>query len=131
MDRTAITLWIDDSQARSLAAVRLKRWCTVPRFCRHLLFAFSTVLLYALAIVFSGQGISALQTTGYLPLHPVRLPNLPALGIYATVETYVVQATLVLLALGAAVLLRVQRTPPGPPVTPGGGMAGSREGAKL
>ncbi len=94
-------------------------------------FAFSTVLLYALAVVFSGQGISALQTTGYLPLHPVRLPNLPALGIYPTVETYVVQATLVLLALGAAILLRVQRTPPGPPVTPGGGMAGSREGAKL
>jgi high-affinity iron transporter len=37
-------------------------------------FAFSTLLLYALAVVFAGQGIAALQTTGHLPLHPVALP---------------------------------------------------------
>src|SRR5439155_15148590 len=58
-------------------------------------FAFSTVLLYALAVVFAGQGIAALQTTGQLPLHPVALPHLPALGIYPTIETYGAQAVFV------------------------------------
>jgi high-affinity iron transporter len=73
-------------------------------------FVFSTVLLYALAVVFAGQGISALQTTGLLPLHPAPLPHLPALGIYPTIETYAVQATLLLLAALAWLLLRAART---------------------
>jgi high-affinity iron transporter len=94
-------------------------------------FAFSSGLLYALAVVFAGQGIAALQTTGHLPFHPVKLPHLPALGVYSTVETYAVQATLVLLAIGAAIVLRSQRTPPAPPPAGRDGMAGSREGAKL
>jgi high-affinity iron transporter len=94
-------------------------------------FAFSGLLLYALAVVFAGQGISALQTTGHLPFHPVRLPHLPALGVYSTLETYIVQAILVVLAVGAAVALRAQRDPPVPPAPGRDGMAGSREGAKL
>jgi high-affinity iron transporter len=94
-------------------------------------FAFSSLLLYGLAVVFAGQGISALQTTGHLPFHPVKLPHLPALGLYSTVETYAVQATLVVLAIGAAIALRTQRDPPPPPGRDRGRMAGSREGAKL
>ena len=94
-------------------------------------FAFSGLLLYALAVVFAGQGISALQTTGHLPFHPVRLPHVPALGVYSTLETYIVQATLIALAVGAAVVLRSQREPPAPPGPGRDGMAGSREGAKL
>ena len=94
-------------------------------------FAFSSILLYALAVVFAGQGISALQTTGHLPFHPVRLPHLPALGVYSTWETYVAQATLIALAIGAALALRSQREPPAPPGPGRDPMAGSREGAKL
>ena len=94
-------------------------------------FAFSSLLLYALAVVFAGQGISALQTTGHLPFHPVRLPHLPALGVYSTLETYIAQATLIALAIGAAVALRSQRDPPAPPGPGRDGIAGSREGAKL
>jgi high-affinity iron transporter len=94
-------------------------------------FAFSSALLYALAVVFAGQGISALQTTGHLPFHPVRLPHLPALGVYSTVETYVVQAVLIALAVGAAIAIRAHREPPAPPGRGRDGMAGSREGAKL
>src|SRR5947209_4747240 len=40
-------------------------------------FVFSSLLLYGLAVIFAGQGISALQTTGHMPLHPVGLPNVP------------------------------------------------------
>ena len=93
-------------------------------------FTVSTILLYALSVVFAGQGISALQTTGHLPLHPVSLPNLPALGVYPTIETYVVQITLVALALVAAWLARPQGPPAGPSA-PGDTMARSREGVKL
>ena len=94
-------------------------------------FVFSSALLYALAVVFAGQGISALQTTGHLPFHPVRLPHLPALGVYSTVETYVVQSLLVALAIGAAFVIRSHREPPAPPGAGRDGIAGSREGAKL
>jgi high-affinity iron transporter len=89
------------------------------------------LLLYALAIVFAGQGISALQTTGQLPLHPVGLPHLPALGVYPTIETYAAQATLIALAITAALVARVQRPPKVPPGPAGGGITGSREGVKL
>jgi high-affinity iron transporter len=93
-------------------------------------FAFSTVLLYGLAVVFTGQGIAALQTTGHLPLHPVALPHVAALGIYPTLETYAAQALLVALAVAAGVLTRY-RTPPAPPGPAGGNMAGTREGVKF
>ncbi len=94
-------------------------------------FAFSTVLLYSLAVVFAGQGISALQTTGSLPLHPVAWPHLPALGVYPTLETYAAQTILVVLAVVAAFVARGQRPPKAPPGPAGGGIAGSREGVKL
>jgi high-affinity iron transporter len=93
-------------------------------------FAFSTLLLYGLAVVFTGQGIAALQTTGRLPLHPVALPHVAALGIYPTLETYAAQALLVALAVAAGVVTRY-RAPPAPPGPAGGNMAGTREGAKL
>jgi high-affinity iron transporter len=82
-------------------------------------FAFSTMLLYGLCIVFAGQGIAALQTTGLLPLHPVRLPQLPSLGVYPTIETYAVQTALIGLAVIAFFL---RKTPSGatahPPARP-------------
>ena len=93
-------------------------------------FGFSTLLLYALAVVFAGQGIAALQTTGHLPLHPVALPVVPALGVYPTAETYATQITLIALAVAAALVVRFHRPPPAPP-TGSGTSGGSREGVKL
>jgi high-affinity iron transporter len=93
-------------------------------------FAFSSLLLYALAVVFAGQGIAALQTTGLLPLHPAALPHLPALGVYPTIETYAVQGAMIALALVAFMVMRAHRTPPAPGAT-GDPVRGSREGAKL
>lgn len=71
-------------------------------------FTFSSLLLYALAIVFIGEGVSALQTTGTFPLHPARLPALPALGVYPTLETYAAQGVLVAAAAAAWVRLRAR-----------------------
>jgi high-affinity iron transporter len=94
-------------------------------------FAFSTLLLYALAVVFAGQGIAALQTTGHLPLHPVALPVVPALGVYPTAETYATQIILIALAVAAALVVRSHRPPPAAPPTGGGPSGDSREGVKL
>jgi len=91
-------------------------------------FSLSTLLLYALAVVFAGQGISALQTTGHLPLHAVGLPNLPALGVYPTIETYLAQATFVLLAIIAGIVMRIHRSRP---AARGPGSGIPSEGAKL
>jgi high-affinity iron transporter len=62
-------------------------------------FKVSSYLLYALAVVFAGQGIAALQTVGALPLHPLGSLRIPALGVHPTVETMGAQ----LLLIGAAV----------------------------
>ena len=63
-------------------------------------------LLYVLAIVFAGQGLASLQTTGRLPLHPLPLPHLAVLGIYSTAETYLAQVALIGMAIVAAAVLR-------------------------
>lgn len=62
-------------------------------------FRVSSYLLYGLAVVFAGQGISALQTVGLLPLHPLGSLRLPSLGVHPTVETWGAQLVLI----GAAV----------------------------
>jgi high-affinity iron transporter len=70
-------------------------------------FKVSSYLLYALAVVFIGQGIAALQLTGTLPIHPLAIPSLPALGVHPTIETCTAQ--LVLLALAAYAWVRSAR----------------------
>jgi high-affinity iron transporter len=78
-------------------------------------FKFSSYLLYALAVVFAGQGVASLQLAGILPLHPVRGPSLPALGVYPTIETLGAQLLLIGLAL---VALLVSRASPEKPAKP-------------
>jgi len=84
-------------------------------------FRVSSYLLYAFAVVFVGQGIAALQSAGAAPVHPLPLPSLPAIGLYATVETVAAQLVLIALAVVGAVLQRRQATvttgdkPPAPP----------------
>ena len=59
-------------------------------------FAATSVLLYYLAFVFMGKGIRELQEGGVVPITLVPgVPNLDALGIYATVETLLGQLLLV------------------------------------
>ena len=77
-------------------------------------FRVSSALLYALAIVFAGQGVAALQLTGALPIHALRVPALPALGVHATVETCLAQGALLLLAALAFLLNRRAPSPPSP-----------------
>ena len=73
-------------------------------------FTFSSALLYALCVVFCGQGIAALQTAGHLPLHALDGPHVPALGIYPTVETSAAQLALVAAGVLAAIVSRRRGT---------------------
>ena len=86
-------------------------------------FKVSSYLLYTLAVVFAGQGVAALQLCGIVPIHAVRIPSLPALGVYPTLETCLAQGALLLLALVAFLVNRRAPAPPAAsvaakPVTP-------------
>ena len=68
-------------------------------------FAVTSVLLYYMAFVFMGKGIRELQEGNAVSITLIRgFPELPALGIFATVET--VLAQLLLLVLFAIAVLK-------------------------
>lgn len=86
----------------------------------HVFFKVSSYLLYGLAIIFAGQGVSALQLAGVVPLHPVAFPTIAALGIYPTIETLAAQLALVALAVVALIVSRSgSPTPAAPKAAPG------------
>ena len=77
-------------------------------------FKISSYLLYALAVVFIGQGIAALQLTGTAPIHPLPIPSVPALGLHPTVETCAAQLVLITLAAIAWIRSRKPNMPGAP-----------------
>lgn len=67
-------------------------------------FTATSVLLYALAVIFTGQGIASFQESGVIGATFVsHVPTIPILGIYPTIQTLVGQAILLVLAMGAVV----------------------------
>lgn len=55
-------------------------------------FAVTGMLLTIMAVSFAGKGVSELQVAGWVPATPLRMPALPALGIFPTVQTMGAQA---------------------------------------
>lgn len=70
-------------------------------------FAVSAVLMIALAVVFAGHGVAALQEAGKLPITPAPVPRLEWLGIYPNWQGTALQ--LVVVVLGAVLLLRPKK----------------------
>jgi high-affinity iron transporter len=66
-----------------------------------LFFGATSLLLALLAVVFVGKGIAALQEAGTLPVNPVNIPSLPALGLYPSLQGLVLQALVVLVIASA------------------------------
>ena len=65
-------------------------------------FAVTSVLLYALAVVFVGQGVGSWQEANVLPATFIdHIPQIPAIGLFPTFESMGAQLLLILLALGA------------------------------
>jgi high-affinity iron transporter len=73
-----------------------------------LFFTISAVLLVALAFIFAGKGIAALQEAGSIPTTPVPGPTIDLLGIYPNVQALGLQAVVVLLVIAAIVYERMQ-----------------------
>jgi high-affinity iron transporter len=67
-------------------------------------FGVTSAFLYYMAFVFAGKGVAELQEGGFIPTTILPGgPRLPALGIYPTVESLLVQGALVVLLLVALV----------------------------
>ena len=60
-----------------------------------LFFGATSLLLALLAVVFVGKGIAALQEAGTLPMNPVNIPSIPALGLYPNLQGLVLQMLVV------------------------------------
>ncbi len=65
----------------------------------RLFFNVNAFLLFALAVIFTGQGIAALQEAGYIDIHPLNLPRFDWIGFYPTLQTVLGQL-LVLTLIG-------------------------------
>ena len=64
-----------------------------------LFFSASGIVLVVLAIVFTGQGIAALQEAGKIDADAVSFITVPMLGIYPTVQTLAAQTAVVALSV--------------------------------
>jgi high-affinity iron transporter len=73
-----------------------------------LFFSASAIVLLVLAVVFTGQGIAALQEAGVIGADPLGSLRLPLLGIYPTLQTLLAQCAA--LAVSAAVLWKTARS---------------------
>jgi high-affinity iron transporter len=62
----------------------------------------TSILLYALAVVFVGQGVASWQESGILSATFIaHIPQIPMLGLYPTVQSITAQAVLIALALAS------------------------------
>ena len=65
-------------------------------------FSITSVLLYALAVIFAGQGIASFQESGVIAATFVsHVPTLPMIGLFPTVQTIAAQVLLLVLAAAA------------------------------
>lgn len=67
-----------------------------------LFFQVNAVLLFLLAVVFTGQGIAALQEAGFIDINTIDFPTISYLGMHPTVQGLSLQ--LFVLVLGAGLL---------------------------
>ncbi len=78
-------------------------------------FKATSILLYAMAVVFVGQGIASFQESGVMSATVVSgAPTEPMLGLYPTVQTLAAQLILLALALGAMFRPRRRQVPTAP-----------------
>lgn len=63
-------------------------------------FSASAIFIVALAVIFTGKGVAALQEAGNLPVHTVDFVSIPMLGIYPTLQVLSLQGLVLTLVLG-------------------------------
>ena len=91
--------------ALALSFVVIKR--AADRIPMKFFFQTTSILLYALAIVFGGQGVASLQEASRVSATFVNYaPTIPMLGIYPTIQSLGAQALLLMLAATAVFVPR-------------------------
>jgi high-affinity iron transporter len=91
--------------ALAIAFVVLRR--AADRIPMGIFFHATSALLYALAIVFIGQGVASLQEASVVPATFVDyVPTIPMLGLFPTVQSLGAQAILLLMAAAAVFVPR-------------------------
>jgi len=91
--------------ALALSFVVIKR--AADRIPMKFFFQTTSILLYALAIVFGGQGVASLQEASRVSATFVNYaPTIPMLGIYPTIQSLGAQALLLMLAAAAVFVPR-------------------------
>jgi len=71
-------------------------------------FQINAILLFLLAVVFTGQGIAALQEAGIVSTSLLNFPRIEVLGVYPTAQSLGLQ--LLVLILGAGLLMYQKKT---------------------
>lgn len=97
-----------------LCALLLLGWLILRLSMRlplHLFFGVNSVILFVLAVAFSGHGIAALQVAGVLPSDPLPWPRFELLGVYPTVETMMAQVVVAALVIFVVMRERFNREP--------------------
>ncbi len=90
--------------ALGLGAVYLLMQRYGTRLALKPFFGVTSGLLYLMAFSFAGQGMAELQAAGYVPATPLAwVPTVPALGIFPTLQSFLLQALLALAVAGALV----------------------------
>jgi high-affinity iron transporter len=75
-----------------------------------LFFGACSMLMAALAVVFTGHGVKALQEAGVIAASPLDFTGLPAVGLYPTTETMIAQGIALLLVIAAFAWARAGNT---------------------
>lgn len=63
-------------------------------------FSWSSAFIVALAVIFTGKGVAALQEAGSIPIHTVDFVTIPMLGIYPTLQVLLMQLAVLALVIG-------------------------------
>ena len=87
-----------------------------------LFFSVSGIVLVVLAVIFTGQGIAALQEAGKIGSDAVSFIRLPLLGIYPTLQTLTAQAGAIVISAFALWWATRARKSVMDNATPGGGL---------
>jgi high-affinity iron transporter len=66
-----------------------------------LFFGASAILMAVLAVIFTGQGVAALQEAGWVHVNAVTFLRIPILGIFPTLQTLAAQAAVAFVIVGA------------------------------
>jgi high-affinity iron transporter len=72
-----------------------------------LFFSLSSLFLAALAVIFAGKGVAALQAAGEFPTNPLSISGIPSLGIYPSIQGVTLQALLVVVIVASFLYSRV------------------------